>query len=327
MKGCLFTDIHWGRRNNSVEHNQDCMDFIDWIVDIVKKEQVEWIGFLGDWFESRTSIEISTLNLAYLGAIKLSKLGIPVYFCVGNHDLFRRTTREFFSTVHYEDIPNFHIINEPTKVMLGNKSATFFPYMFESEYEAINQHQTDYWLGHFEFSGFEITSYGTIKVDGPSHSNFKNIKRILSGHFHKRQTKDNTTFIGNTFPMDFGDVDSDNRGCCIFDTAKNKLNFVNWDNGPKYRKVNFTDIINGSFTDFREKMRVRCIVNQEDVSHESQLELKQSLIEQYNIREITFLTNKQTQTIDDVEIEFSKVVSQKEIAESQSMLFAEKIGL
>lgn len=31
--------------------------------------------------------------------------------------------------------------------------------------------------------------------------------------------------------------------------------------------------------------------------------------------------------MDDVEIEFSKVVSQKEIAESQSMQFAEKIGL
>lgn len=303
MKGCLFTDIHWGRRNNSVEHNQDCMDFIDWMLDIVNKEKIEWIGFLGDWFESRTSIEISTLNLAYTGAIKLSKLGIPVYFCVGNHDLFRRTTREFFSTVHYEDIPNFRIINEPTTINFGEKTATFFPYMFEAEYEAINNHQTDYWLGHFEFSGFEITSYGTIKHDGPSHSSFKNIKRILSGHFHKRQTKDNTTFIGNAFPMDFGDVDSDDRGCCIFDTEKNNLKFINWDSCPKYRKVNFTDIANGNFSDFQQKMRIRCIVNQEDVSHESQLDLKQSLMEQYGIREITFINEKQIQTIEDVEID------------------------
>ncbi len=303
MKGCLFTDIHWGRRNNSVEHNQDCMDFIDWLIQIVKKEKAEWIGFLGDWFESRTSIEISTLNLAYTGASKLAELNIPVYFCVGNHDLFRRTTREFFSTVHYEDIPNFHIINEPTEVALGNNTATFFPYMFENEYKAINQHQTDYWLGHFEFSGFEITSYGAVKVDGPSHVDFKDIKRILSGHFHKRQTKDNTTFIGNTFPMDFGDINSDQRGCCIFDTDHNKLKFINWTECPKYRRVNFSEIVNGNFTDFQPKMRIRCVVNQEDVSHEAQLDLKQSLIEQHNIREITFINEKQTQIIDDVEIE------------------------
>ena len=302
MRGCLFTDIHWGRKNNSVEHNQDCMDFIDWMITVVQKEKAEWIGFLGDWFESRTSIEISTLNLAYAGASKLSALGIPVYFCVGNHDLFRRTTREFFSTVHYEDIPNFHIINEPTQINFNNKTATFFPFMFEHEYETM-PYNTDYWLGHFEFSGFEITSYGTVKHDGPSHTSFKNIKRILSGHFHKRQTKDNTTYIGNTFPMDFGDVDSDDRGCCLFDTENNTIQFVDWTTGPSYRKVSFSDISKGKYTNFKEKMRIRCTISQEGVSHESQMELKQSLIEQYGIREITFIEDKQTQTVDDVEID------------------------
>ena len=99
MKFALFTDVHFGKKNNSAVHNQDCVDFISWFANEVKKDgDVEAIGFLGDWYESRSAINISTLDYSYKGAKIIddlcSELKIPCYFIVGNHDLHRRTTRD-----------------------------------------------------------------------------------------------------------------------------------------------------------------------------------------------------------------------------------------
>ena len=33
-KAAVFTDIHFGLKNNSSIHNQDCEDYIDWFIDI-----------------------------------------------------------------------------------------------------------------------------------------------------------------------------------------------------------------------------------------------------------------------------------------------------
>ena len=31
-KAACFTDIHWGMKNNAKQHNEDCLDFIDWFI-------------------------------------------------------------------------------------------------------------------------------------------------------------------------------------------------------------------------------------------------------------------------------------------------------
>ena len=138
MKGLLFTDIHWGRRNNSLEHNQDCADFIDWVCKEAVTSSVDFIGFLGDWFESRNAIDVSTMNMAYHAAVQLSKLNIPIYFCVGNHDLYKRFTRDKFSTVHYSDIPNFYVVDEP--IVYDNM--LWVPFLFEEEYPSLVKYRS-----------------------------------------------------------------------------------------------------------------------------------------------------------------------------------------
>ena len=37
-KGAYFTDIHWGKKANSIQHNEDCMNFIDWFCAQVKSD-------------------------------------------------------------------------------------------------------------------------------------------------------------------------------------------------------------------------------------------------------------------------------------------------
>ena len=39
-KAMIFTDIHFGMKNNSRHHNQDCEDFIVWMIDEAKKRGI-----------------------------------------------------------------------------------------------------------------------------------------------------------------------------------------------------------------------------------------------------------------------------------------------
>jgi len=37
-KAAVFTDIHFGLKSNSLQHNQDCANFVDWFITKAKNE-------------------------------------------------------------------------------------------------------------------------------------------------------------------------------------------------------------------------------------------------------------------------------------------------
>ncbi len=47
-KVACFTDIHFGLKQGSRTHNQDCEDFINWFCDTAKEEGCETAILLGD---------------------------------------------------------------------------------------------------------------------------------------------------------------------------------------------------------------------------------------------------------------------------------------
>lgn len=271
MSTLFFTDIHFGRRNNSIEHNTDCYNFVKWVYDYcINHPEITRIGFLGDWFENRNAIDVMTMTYGYDSAQLLNSLNIPILFCIGNHDLYKRYSREHFSTVHYNELSNFIIVDKPTI----HDNMLFCPFLFEDEYDSLHQYKNiPIWAGHFEFEGFSITSYNTKKEGGPSHSSFKYVKLILSGHYHKRQSADNTTYIGNTFPMDFSDVNDTERGICILNETDLQLSFLAWPDQPTYHRIKYSEIDKVSFP---PKSRVKCLMDVV-VEQEQLVEVKKQL--------------------------------------------------
>ena len=63
-KALAFTDIHFGLKNNSVQHNTDCELFVDWAIETAKKEGCETGLFLGDWHHNRATINLHTLDFS-----------------------------------------------------------------------------------------------------------------------------------------------------------------------------------------------------------------------------------------------------------------------
>ena len=280
----MCTDIHWGRKNNSELHNKDCSRFIDWFVDNAKQNEVDHICFLGDWFEERSSIDSLTAKYALNCAKKLNSLGIPVYFIVGNHDLYYRDNRDVFASYTYSTLENFVIIDQPIVSHDTLVPTLYSPFIFEDEYPGLAAYlDIPIWMGHFEFKGFVLTGETFKKESGPDPDSFSAPEEIFSGHFHKRQMAKNITYIGNAFPMDFGDANDYARGMAIYDYEKKQTDFLNWEDCPKYMKVTLSQV-NADPSILQPGARVKVIADQ-DITHSENSDLKHTLMKEYNLRE------------------------------------------
>lgn len=280
----MFTDIHWGCRNNSDQHNQDNLDYIDWFCEIAIKEKPSTLVFLGDWFENRNAINVRTLNAATEGARRLNALGIPIIFIVGNHDLYHRSNRNIFSTNMFEDLENFNMVSEPTKLSDDWFAA---PFLFRDEYPTlatqINSHK--YVLGHFEFKDFVVTGATRTMDHGPDADLYLGPKYIFSGHFHKRQFNKNVVYIGNTFPTNYGDAGDSERGCSVFDVANDDVYFHNWEQAPLFFKTTLSKVLSGEM-DWPEKSRVRCLLDT-DIGYSDVQALREEMIKSFSLREFS----------------------------------------
>ena len=281
----MFTDIHFGARNNSDQHNLDNLEYIDWLISVVKKEQPSHMAFLGDFFENRNAINVRTLNHALEGCRRLNALGIPIFFIVGNHDLYHRSNRAIFSTDTFNDLPNFILINEPMEL---SKDWYAAPYLFKEEYAAqvaaINSHR--YVMGHFEFRNFVVTGADRRMEHGPDPDDFAGPDFIFSGHFHKRQATKNIIYIGNTFPTNFGDAGDPERGCCVFDIENNEIYFHDWEDAPLFFKAKLSRVIDGTQAYFPPKSRVRCTLDI-DIGYTEVQALREELMKELQLREFS----------------------------------------
>ena len=287
-KALLLTDIHYGCRNNSDQHNQDNGNYIDWFIAQCKKEKPSHVFFLGDWFENRNQISVKTLNYSQSDARKLNALGIPIIFIIGNHDLYLRGSRDVFSTNMFADLENFVIVSEPVYID-KNKEWLVSPYLFKSEYPelagAINN--SKYVFGHFEFRNFVVTGADRVMDHGPDADAFSGPKFIFSGHFHKRQANKNIIYIGNTFPTNYGDAGDAERGLCIFDrtSGEDDISFLNWPKAPLFFKTTLSRIISEA-ADFPVNSRVRCILDM-DVAYSEVQALREEMISMFKLREFS----------------------------------------
>jgi len=313
IKTAGFTDIHFGKKSNSDQHNQDCLNFIKWFCDEIREiGNVDSVVFCGDWFENRSAIDVKVLNYSYRGAKLLNDLEIPIFFLVGNHDLYQRNSRDIFSTAVFHEFKNFKVIQKPTVIKKLGDGTLLCPFLFEEEYKILKKYQDlQSWWGHFEFRGFQITGYNLVMQHGPEAAQFDGPERIFSGHFHKRQVRDNVVYFGNTFPMDFGDAGDFARGMVIYDHVENKMEFRDWKECPKYVRVSLSDLIDNDVS-LPQGARVKCGVDF-PINFEESAHLKQQFVKKFGLREFSLEENTGVEeALSDTDVEWednSKMLS------------------
>jgi DNA repair exonuclease SbcCD nuclease subunit len=288
-KIAMFTDIHFGARQNAEQHNIDCIEFVDFFIQEVKKNNCDTIFFLGDWFESRSSLSVMTINYSLRALRQLDAVGIPVFIIVGNHDLFYRNTRDMHSTEIFREFKNITIVDEPLSL---NEEFLLTPFLFKEEYAElapiINQHK--YVFGHFEFRNFYLTGSFQLAEHGFLHKLLNGPKYIFSGHYHKRQASDNTIYIGNPFATSYSDVDDNERGMTILDLKVEDMEFINYA-GPTFIKTTLSKIVNEEI-EIKKQARVRCLLDLE-ISYSEAQSIKNELMQIFELREFILEQNTQ----------------------------------
>jgi DNA repair exonuclease SbcCD nuclease subunit len=285
-KIAMFTDIHWGAKQNSSQHNDDCTEFVDWFLMQCKEQQVDAIAFLGDWFENRNALNVLTINSATSALRKLNDFGVPIFFITGNHDLYYRHNRDIHSLDMFREYSNINVIDK----LLKCNDMLFVPFIFKDEYPAVvnDINNSKYVFGHFEFRNFYLTGTNTKSEHGFHHKILDGPIHVFSGHFHKRQANDNVVYIGNPFGTNFADAGDFDRGFSILNTESSEVEFFNYD-GPTYVKTTVSALANGE-VELRAKARVKALINL-DMSYSEAQSFKKEVIELFGLRELSLEEN------------------------------------
>ena len=161
-KAVIFTDLHLGKKNNSDIHNNDCLDYIDWMVAQAKEFGAETAICTGDFHDVRATINIKTMNYSIKVLEKLSAAFDKTYMILGNHDLFNKSSLTIHSLAYAPHIPNIHVIEKPTT--LGN--STFIPWIADNDYTPLSNAKSPYVFAHLELPNFYMNS----QIRMPDHN-------------------------------------------------------------------------------------------------------------------------------------------------------------
>ena len=229
MKIALITDQHLdGRKGNLAFWNYFQKFYDDIFFPTLEKEGVGTIIDLGDTFDNRKSMDFNTFNRVNENYFKRLK-DYKVHMILGNHCTYYKNTNKINSPeLLLEQYKNINIYASPEEITLGSKKFLMMPWINQENkaecLKLISDSQADIMCGHLECDGFEVTP-GMHFDGGFKVSEFKNFKRVWSGHFHHKSKNGNVQYLGNPYQMFWNDY-KDTRGFHIYDTESDRLKYI-----------------------------------------------------------------------------------------------------
>jgi DNA repair exonuclease SbcCD nuclease subunit len=300
----VFTDIHFGLKHNSGEHNRDCLEFVDWMIREAKKKNCKTCIFMGDWSHHRSNINLLTLDYSMQALRKLNNYFDKTYILVGNHDLFYRENRDVHAMVITTEFDNIVLIDEP--ITQGN--VAFVPWLVEEEWKDVASMKSKYLFGHLELPGFKMNAQVAMPDTGELNTNhFPHQDYVFSGHFHIRQTKGKINYIGNPFGHNYSDVWDFERGAMYLEWDK-EPEFIDYTDGPRYISINLAALLANPDIYLIPKTYLQVTLDV-DITYEEAAFLRETFLSQYSVREFKLVRNQE----EDLTKEFNNDVALKTV--------------
>ena len=254
----FVTDTHFGIRNSSNEWQSIMRDyFFDWFFPLVKKNYRpgDILIHCGDFYDSRQSINLKVLNLGVDVAEEMSNIFKDgVYFIVGNHDIFGKTSNTINSLKSIKWIPGITILEDPHTLALGDKKFFMMPWRKDHKEESETLESADphdYLCCHADIRGLSFNRY--VKVDtGVEMVKFSKFSRVYSGHIHYAQECENIKMLGSPYELTRSDMGNP-KGVTMLDLESGKEEFFPNNFSPKFKRYYFDQILEKTIEELEEE--------------------------------------------------------------------------
>ncbi len=232
MKIAFICDTHFGCRNDSPFFLENALSFFEkQFIPYLIKNNIKNVIHLGDFFDRRKYINFNTLSQVRKNVIEIfENLGITIHITIGNHDTYYKNTNSLNSLKEIlgEKYNHIKIYENPTTLIFDNFCFGLIPWVTkENEEDVLNYVKTCPCRmigGHFEIVGFQVIP-GVKHQGGFNISVFSRFDRVLSGHFHIKQSEGNIYYLGTQYQMNFSDVHS-TKGFHVYDIQTDEMEFI-----------------------------------------------------------------------------------------------------
>lgn len=241
----LISDLHFGVRANSLEWLKNQLDFfynvyIPYLKETKKPGDILFI--LGDFFDNRQLIDINVMNKGIDIILDLSTI-MPVYFLTGNHDIYKKHDTDVNSLAAFRFIPNVKIYEQPTIITNGKTKILILPWIGNPEKEEMygKSNPCDYIFAHADIMGLKYDN-GRQIVKGAKLRGIKGVKKVISGHVHKRQELKDSLYLGSPYSTKRSDI-GNKKGHYIFYPDENKTEFIINKTSPVFQRILLEDLM------------------------------------------------------------------------------------
>jgi DNA repair exonuclease SbcCD nuclease subunit len=305
-KVAIITDTHFGvRKGNQIFHDYFEKFYNEVFFPTLDERGIDTVVHLGDCFDVRKGIDY--WSLAWAKRVFFDPLlerGIKVHIIVGNHDIFYKQSLSINSpNLNLSEYGNVAIYSEPGTHTISGYSVFMVPWICEANAEAFSEElaysEAKVCMGHLELAGFYANKDYQCQ-HGTDAKIFGKFDRVFSGHFHKKNSSGNVTYLGNPYQLYWND-EGDTRGFHIFDLESHELEFVKNPN-VMFHKVYYNESKKKLFNATKYKdSYIKLIV--EGKSTPARLNRVVDSLYDVNIHDLKIIENHDTFIDDDVEVE------------------------
>ena len=230
-KVALITDTHFGvRKGSQIFHDFFEKFFKETFFKEIDKRGITSVIHLGDAFDVRKGIDYWSLDWAkkhFFGP--MHRRGIKLHMIVGNHDIFYKQSLKINSPdLNLAEYDNITIYNTPQTADINGVNVFMVPWICEDNAamftKRLDTSPAVICMGHLELAGFYANKDYQCQ-HGTDPKCFDKFDTVFSGHFHKRSSSGNITYLGNPYQMYWND-EGEERGFHIFDLDSQELEFI-----------------------------------------------------------------------------------------------------
>lgn len=234
MKVVIYADLHLYNHHKLLVNSETALRFLTYLKTYCLENNINTIVNAGDFFHTKARAYAPHVIQALLRLKDISKAGLTQYMIVGNHDMANPNNTMnsivFVFSDYAKIIPDYYFIDyENVRVHFLSFNHNLF------ENFIIAEEKKNVLIAHLDIVKF-IMPNGFIATTGFKMSDFSEFDLVITGHYHKHQSRGNIVYIGSPYQTSFAERDQP-HGFLIFDTDDVSWEFIEYNDAPKYKII------------------------------------------------------------------------------------------